>query len=228
VSKPAVETQPEVVVQDNTQNNQVNVVQNTNVVNESPQVGNSVVQQNVEIKNNHPQILDTVNLSDEVVKPVREQQGEDEKLLQQVSNRIEPVEVTPNVKFVKFDLCKVPTRKSHGGGLDEALVSYLGNQQRRPKLLVTYPIFNKPQNDLEVPLPVQFSQSGYSVSGASGYYADPVRTVIYKKPTVLSIIGPQSRTGYVLVPVGTPVRPHPEECCCCSCAKYRGELNEQI
>lgn len=184
--------------------------------------------------NNHPVILKEVKLTDEVIKPAEDI----EKCLKDVSAKIDPKEVSPNVKFVALDLTKAPTGHKNGiRDLEQSLIPYLGTGQVRPKLLVKYPIFNR-ENEIVLPpkTPIEF-QSGYRFSEGSYYYSDPVKSLVYKKPPVLMDLGPQKIVKYYLVPVNEPVivpvndprlRPHDDDCCCCSCAKYAGELNEKM
>ncbi|XP_044260823.1 uncharacterized protein LOC123008860 [Tribolium madens] len=171
------------------------------------------------VKNEHPIILDTVKIPDEAIKPIDDL----ERCLKDVSSKIDPKQVSPNVKFMALDLSKVPKNADNTRDLEESLIPYLGSGQVRPKLLVTHPIFNRPQSDV---VPVV---SGYKFSEGSWYYSDPVKSVEYQKPPILTVLGPQKLVRYLVVPVTEPaVVPHDEDCCCCSCAKYVGELNEKM
>ncbi|EFA05216.2 uncharacterized protein LOC103313296 [Tribolium castaneum] len=171
------------------------------------------------VRNEHPVILDTIKIPDDAIKPV----DDIEKCLKDVSSKIDPKQVSPNVKFVSLDLSQVPTKNPDNDkrDLQESLIPYLGSGQIRPKLLVTHPIFNRPLSE----------SVGYKFSEGSWYYSDPVKSVAYQKPPILTVLGPQQVVKYLVVPVTEPEvvpRSHDEDCCCCSCAKYVGELNEKM
>ena len=131
--------------------------QNGNVIDENEQPENSEIKHD-----NHPQILKTVELSEDTIKPAGEDLNKI-KCLEEVSNKLEPNEFSPNLKIVSLDLDKVGS-KSSKKELQNCLIPYSLPKQKA-KLMVTYPIFNRP-NEVVVPVKppvVQCSQSGYSV-----------------------------------------------------------------